>query len=52
MKTKNITLLKQFQSPIERAKTGVRIKTDRLEIRMMCQSGATCLHPQCCFCEL
>ena len=39
-------------SPLSMQPKGERATTDRLGIRIMCLSGATCLPADCCFSEL
>ena len=39
-------------SPRSTQYEGVRAKTGWLGIRIMCPSGVTCLHTECCFSEL
>ena len=39
-------------SPLNTQHKGARAKTGWLGIRIMCQSGATCLPADCCYSEL
>ena len=51
VKTKTIKLV-FVVSLLSTQHLGVRAKTGELGIRIICQSGATCLPADCCFSEL
>jgi hypothetical protein len=48
----NTMILVVIASPLSMQHQGERAKTGWLEIRIMCQSGVTCLPADCCFSEL
>jgi hypothetical protein len=48
----NTMKLVAVASPLSMQHQGERAKSGWLEIRIMCQSGVTCLPADCCFSEL